>query len=173
MPKISSRIILLFILFIYISAPAQILTGVNKWIYKSTTTGKEATLLMKADVNEGWHIYSQNIAADGPIPTAFTFKPSSQYKLIGKTMEPHAEEYFDPQFAMKIRFFDKDVEFSQKIEILTDKVFKVKGSVEFMACNDKQCLPPTDSEFEITVIPDPAVIVKKINLSSLFHRNQC
>ena len=161
MPKNFSRIILLFILFIYISAPAQILTGVNKWIYKSTTTGKEATLLMKADVNEGWHIYSQNIAADGPIPTAFTFKPSSQYKLIGKTMEPHAEEYFDPQFAMKIRFFDKDVEFSQKIEILTDKVFKVKGSVEFMACNDKQCLPPTDIEFEITVLPDPAIVVKK------------
>lgn len=150
---------LLLFSFIYISAPAQILKGVDKWTFKSLTKGKQATLQLSADVIEGWHLYSQNIASGGPIPTTFTFKPSKNYKLKGKTGEPHADEYYDPQFDMKIKFFDKDVTFTQQIEVLSDKEFLLKGNVEFMVCNDKQCLPPDLLEFEITVTPDPSIIV--------------
>lgn len=160
-----SWLILIFS-FLFFNAQSQILKGIDKWEIKSATKGKEATLTVKAFVLPGWHLYSQNIASGGPIPTSFTFKPSKNYQLTGKTNEPNGEEYFDPQFDMKIKFFDKDVEFNQKISILTDKEFKLKGSIEFMVCNDKQCLPPDVFEFEVPVKPDPSIVVAKTTVDT-------
>ena len=162
------RWLLLVFSFLYITAPAQILKGIDKWEFSAVVKGKEATLIMKADVIPGWHLYSQDIPSGGPIPTTFTFKSSKNYKLVGKTIEPHADEYYDAQFDMKIKFFDKDVEFIQKIEILTVKKFTLKGNVEFMVCNDKQCLPPDLLEFDISILPDPSIAIEEPKSYSTF-----
>ena len=153
--------------FLYLNGNSQILKGIDKWETKSISIGKDATVYIKADVINGWHLYSQYIASDGPIPTTFTFKPSKNYKLVGKTIEPGGEEYYDPLFDMKIKFFDKPVEFQQKITLLTDKEFKLKGNVEFMVCNDKQCLPPDLFDFEVKIIPDPSVVIPVTNKDTM------
>ncbi len=140
----------LFLVLKYTATEAQILTPV-KWSYSLEQKEKEASLLLKATIEKHWHLYSQDIGDGGPIPTSFKFTPSADFELAGKVIEPKAEMFHDPNFDMDLKFFETTVTFRQKIKIKTDKPFLVKGSLEFMVCNDKMCLPPEEIEFEIGV----------------------
>jgi thiol:disulfide interchange protein DsbD len=122
-----------------------------KWSFSSEKDGKNVVLLLKATMEPTWHLYAQNIPAGGPIPTTFKYTPAPEYSLVGKTIEPEAEEVFDPNFEMQLRYFGGEVVFRQKIKTATDKAFSVKGTLEFMACNDERCIPPEEVEFEIPV----------------------
>lgn len=122
-----------------------------KWSY-SAKAGKEgeAELIIKATIEEGWHLYSQN-AGEGPISTSFTFeKAPASYDLVGKTSEPKPHKVFDPNFGTDLQFFEKEVTFRQKIKLKKDGKFTVKGMLEFMVCNDKMCLPPETIDFSIS-----------------------
>ena len=78
----------------------QILEPV-KWSFRvEQNKPEEATLLLIAKADPGWHVYSQDIPAGGPIPTTFTFEKNSSYELIGKVVEPKAIEENDPNFDM-------------------------------------------------------------------------
>ncbi|EDM34849.1 thiol:disulfide interchange protein dsbD precursor [Pedobacter sp. BAL39] len=137
-------------LFLSFSASSQILKPV-KWSYAAKkTSATEAVLYLKATVDEGWHLYSQNIADGGPVKTSFQFTPSSAYKLVGKTVEPKGIVKFEKAFDMNLTYFEKSVIFQQKVK-LNAKTATVKGSLEFMVCDDKQCLPPETIEFSIPV----------------------
>ncbi|EFK59385.1 protein-disulfide reductase DsbD family protein [Sphingobacterium spiritivorum] len=141
---------LLAILFLGGVAEAQILNPV-KWTYAAKKINdKEAVLYMKAQIDKGWHIYSQNMAEGGPVKTKFTFKPGKEYGLIGKTMEPKSIAKFEDTFKMTVNYFEKEVVFQQKIK-LNSKSPVVQGTVEFMVCDDKQCLPPEEIEFKIAI----------------------
>jgi thiol:disulfide interchange protein len=133
---------------------AQILKPV-KWTFGTENiSDKEATLVFTASIDKKWHLYSQFIAEGGPIPTSFKIKPSKDFELIGKTTESgKVEELFDPNFDMKLVFFSNKAVFRQKIKIKNQTDFKVSGSLEFMTCDDHQCLPPTEIEYEIAVSP--------------------
>ncbi len=138
---------------ISLGAFAQIENPV-KWAYAAKRTSPtEATVFIKASIDNGWHIYSQHIEEGGPIKTSFTFEPSKSYVLVGKTIEPKAIAKFDKQFKMNIGFFEKEVIFQQKVKLKSAGAANVKGKLEFMVCNDKKCLPPTEIEF---VAPVPA-----------------
>ena len=76
---------------------------------------------------------------------------NSSYQLLGKVLEPKPIEENDPNFDMVLKFFDKKATFRQKIRLLTDKPFVLKGTLEFMCCNDESCLPPTEEPFEFTL----------------------
>jgi len=132
-------------------AYAQILNPV-KWKYVATTLNdKEVLLEIRARIDKGWHLYSQFIEQGGPVPTLFKFMPSGAYKLIGKVTEsPKPMQAFDPNFKINIAWHENGVTFSQKIELM-ESVALIKGSVEFMVCNDSQCLPPTEQNFNFTV----------------------
>lgn len=112
---------------------------------------KNATLVLKAKIDKGWHVYAQDIAAGGPIPTSFKYDPDARYSLNGKTSEPKAEEVFDPNFDMKVKYFGEEAIFRQKIVLKSAEAFTINGSLEFMVCNDNMCLPPDVVEFEIPV----------------------
>ncbi|MNK06024.1 disulfide bond corrector protein DsbC [compost metagenome] len=130
---------------------AQILNPV-KWSYAAKRiNSKEAIVYLKATIDNGWHIYSQNIAADGPTKTAFSFHPSKDYVLNGKTIEPKPISHFDRMFNMKIGYFEKTVIFQQKINIKSKGKIAVKGKLEFGTCDDTQCLPPQEIEFNVAV----------------------
>ncbi len=134
----------------------QILDPV-KWTFKvEQTKPDEATLLLIAKADPGWHVYSQDIPAGGPIPTSFKFEKSPAYELIGKVTEPKPIEENDPNFNMVLKFFADKAVFKQKIKVHSQKDFTVKGVLEFMCCDDKQCLPPTEVEFEFLVKGNPA-----------------
>lgn len=134
------------------TAFAQIFEGA-KWTFRVEQTDScEAVLIFKATTLDKFHIYSQqDNGNDGPIPTSFTFKKSADYQLIGKVQEGHAEEVFDQQFQMKVKFFHGVTEFKQKIKISTRKKFNVEGYLTYMACDDEKCLPPTDVDFSFAV----------------------
>ncbi|MDA9555752.1 thioredoxin family protein, partial [Pelobium sp.] len=112
---------------------------------------KEAYVVFTANIEDGWHVYSQFIDEGGPIPTSFTFDKSQDYKLIDKVSEtPKAISAFDNNFGMKISWHEHKAIFKQKISLNKPQI-KVTGKLEFMVCNDKQCLPPEEVEFTISV----------------------
>ena len=129
---------------------AQILTPVT-WSYGFKKLGKgEAMVFMKATIEDGWHLYSQTVKDGGPVKTTFTFPASKNYTLIGKTIEPTPITRNEKVFNMDVSFFEHSVIFQQKIK-LKMAAATVKGSLEYMTCNDKQCLPPTTIEFSVNV----------------------
>jgi len=129
---------------------AQILTPV-KWAYGFKKTGKqEAVIFVRATIDEGWHLYSQTVKDGGPVKTTFSFLPSAAYTLVGKTQEPKPITRFEKVFGMDVSFFEKAVIFQQKVKLKAGQA-TVKGTFEYMTCNDKQCLPPETVEFSVAV----------------------
>jgi hypothetical protein len=145
------KTILTAIVFILsLSAHSQILTPV-KWSYAAKKiSSNEAVVFVRASIDKGWHIYSQNIADGGPAKTELTFTPSSSYTLNGTTAEPKPISKYEKSFSMNVSYFEGTVVFQQKIK-LKEAQANVSGAVRFMVCNDKECLPPDDVEFNIPV----------------------
>jgi len=130
---------------------SQILKPV-KWTFSSSKVNDSTVNLnFKATMDQGWHVYSQFIKGEGPVPTTFAFDKSSDFKLIGSVYEPKGIEEWDPNFDMKVKYFASSVTFSQQIRILSTKEFTLKGTLNFMCCNDKQCLAPEDVEYSFKV----------------------
>lgn len=136
---------------VYISnAHSQILEPV-KWSYSvKKTSGTTAIIYIKATIDKGWHLYSQTPSDGGPTATQFTFFTSKSFSKIGKTIEPKPITKFEPAFFMEISYFENSVIFQQKVMLLAKDVV-IKCNVEFMACNDKKCLPPSVKEFSVPV----------------------
>jgi len=132
---------------------AQVMNPV-KWSFSiKRISNSDSELVLSATIDKGWHLYSQDIPEGGPVATIFTFDKGTGFFLIGKVMEPKAIEVFDKQFKMKVKYFTEKVEFRQKVKIMSDKQVVLKGSLEFMCCNDENCLPPTEVSFEFKLPP--------------------
>ena len=141
---------LLFIISL-LTVQAQVLEPV-KWSFRSEKTAdNKFDIIMTADIDLGWHLYAMDIAQGGPIATSFTFDEPSGYTLDGKPVAVDKPEVkFDKSFGMNIGMHSEKAEFRQKITVSQFPV-TVKGFVTFMSCDDKQCLPPRDVEFDITI----------------------
>ena len=142
-------LLLITVLMIGASAFAQIEKPV-KWSYAAKRTNKnEAVVFLRATIQTGWHIYSQNVKDGGPIKTAFTFSPSKEYTLVGKTAEPTPVTKYEDVFKMNVSYFENTVTFQQKVKLKSANATSVKGQLEYMTCNDRKCLPPEDVDFDI------------------------
>ena len=129
---------------------AQILTPVH-WSYAAKKiSATEAVVFMKATIDQGWHLYSQTVKDEGPVKTTFTFPADKEYTIIGNTIEPKPVTRFEKVFSMDVSFFEHEVIFQQKVKLKAGRAI-VKGTLEYMTCNDKQCLPPEDVTFSIAV----------------------
>ncbi len=147
------KIIVLFLLSaISVLGYSQILNPV-KWTYSVENNGSEkATLVINAKIDKGWHLYSQFVGEGGPVPTSFRFEKSDAFTLSGNVKEvPKAKPFFDDIFGMQVAWFEKSATFKQEIKVSSKTDFKVKGTLEFMVCDDKQCLPPEEVEFTFDV----------------------
>ncbi|MES2800144.1 MAG: protein-disulfide reductase DsbD domain-containing protein [Bacteroidota bacterium] len=114
--------------------------------YNSSTSEIE----MKASLDNGWHIYSQHLAENaGPVPTRFIFQKDKAFKLSTKVMEPTPIEEFDKNFESNVKYFDKEVVFTNKVKV--KKQGAVRGTVTYMICNEVMCMPPVDQQFEIKI----------------------
>jgi thiol:disulfide interchange protein DsbD len=125
------------------SVQSQVLDPV-KWstsIKKISET--EYDLISKATIEDKWHLYSQVVPDNGPLPTNLTFEENSAYKLVGKAKESKGHTVHDPVFDMVITFFENTATFTQRVKLTGDKGTTVKGEVEFMVCDDTRCLPPS------------------------------
>lgn len=143
-------LLILVILFTGRMAFAQVETPVT-WQYAAKKVSPtEAMILFKATIDEGWHIYSLNIKDGGPIKTSFKFTPLKEYTLSGKTIEPKPVTKFEKAFSMNVSYFENSVVFQQKVK-LKGKKATVKGTLEYMTCNNQKCLPPEDVNFSVPV----------------------
>lgn len=144
-------IVLAAALMLGIGAKAQIESPV-KWSYAAKKiSSTEAVVLLRATIQDGWHIYSQNVKDGGPIKTSFTFAPSKEYSLVGQTSEPTPVTKYESAFSMNVSYFEKTVTFQQKIKLKSANASVVKGKLEYMTCNDHKCLPPEDVEFSVNL----------------------
>ena len=120
----------------------------------------ETALIFKAVLDPGWHVYGLQIPGGGPIATSFTFKKSKDFELLGKVTEsPKPVSAFDKNFNMSINWHVREAVFTQKIK-LNSAIAKITGSYEYMVCNDKNCLPPTENEFTFLVKASTKAAVK-------------
>ncbi|RZK56943.1 MAG: sugar transporter [Pedobacter sp.] len=143
-------LILTLVIFSAAGAFAQLENPVT-WSYVAKKTGKnEATIYLRAIMEDGWHIYSQNVKPGGPNKTSFKFAPSKDFTLVGTTAEPKPISKFEKSFNMNVDYFEEQATFSQKIK-LAKGTTTVKGVLNYMVCNDKSCLPPKDVAFSIPV----------------------
>lgn len=106
----------------------------------------EYELIAKANIEKGWHLYSQSVPAGGPIATKFSFAGRTEYLKKGNTKEGEGIVVDDPIYEMKIKYFVNKTIFRQRIKVKNKTPFQIKGNVEFMVCNDTRCLPPKEVE---------------------------
>jgi len=108
-----------------------------KWTFKTVKINDSvAELQLKADIEQNWHLYSQYTKGI-ELPIVFKFDKSAQYKLLGKVTEPkYIEETDDFGTA---RFFNQQVTFKQRVQVLDNKPFTIKGKLEGQACKDGRC----------------------------------
>ena len=143
-------LILSFVFFSALGAFAQLQDPIS-WTYAAKKISKtEAVVYIKANLDEKWHIYSQTTKPGGPTKTVFTFAPSKDYTLVGKTVEPKPIVKYEKVFNANVPYFEDEVVFQQKVK-LNKGVAVVKGKVEYGVCDDKSCLPPTEFAFSIPV----------------------
>lgn len=130
-------------------AKAQMHLDVLSW--KATLEDKgtpEKRIIVSAKVKEGWHLYDQNMPADGPNSTEFNFYTLKGAKRVGGFVADRKPlEEYDKQFEMTLRFYEKQVSFIQKIVVTDPDNFKIELGVSAQACDEQACLPPTTEEF--------------------------
>ena len=124
------------------TAVAQILQPVSWTTSVRSLDGGKLELVASAKIDAGWHVYSQFIGSDGPIPTAFKLPESKDLKTEGPVREPKPIKEFDKNFGMELAYFAKKADFVIAAQRISPKAFTYTAEVEFMVCDDERCLPP-------------------------------
>jgi len=148
--KINKWLVLVFAL-ISLQANAAILKPV-KWSYSCKKINETTyDLIMDAHIDKDWHLYSQHIGENGPIPTSFHFDTDPAVTIVGDVKEKgKAIKIHDPNFDMEVIYFKTDAIFVQRVKV-SKSVTEINGSLEFMVCNDNVCLPPETKKFTIAL----------------------
>lgn len=127
---------------------------------KLDRTENEATIVFNANISQGWHLYSTNLPAGGPISATITFEQLEGAEVVGElTPVGEVTEAFDQIFQMKVRYFTGKGSFTQGLK-LTGGKYVIQGYLEYGACNDENCMPPTKVEFNFKGEADAPAVVK-------------
>jgi len=122
-------------------------------IWKFEAVKKSATeyeIKATATVEDPWHIYSQNTDKGGPIPTAFLIKKNPLVTVDNKFKETgNLEKTYDKNLKVNISYYAKSVVFTQTAKLKASVKTNISGTVQYMVCNDEQCLPPVTKSFNI------------------------
>lgn len=144
-----------FALFLIFSSQvlfAQVLNPVNWTVTSKKIKDKTYEVHMTATINKGWHIYSQSTPEGGPIPTSISFTKNPLFELDGKTKESgKLEQRHEEIFGVDVKQFSNKVDFIQVVKLKSPVKTSANISVEYMLCNDRQCLPPTSKKFSIAL----------------------
>lgn len=129
---------------------AQIQDPVKFKAELQTLSETEAQIVFTGQIDAGWHVYSTDLPAGGPISATFNAEKMEGAELLGKLTPQGKEiENFDKVFEMKLRYFEHTATFVQKLKI-TGATYMVEGYMEYGACNDENCLPPTEVPFSFS-----------------------
>ena len=138
------------LMLVSILAMAQMQTPVHFSVSQKQVSPSEVDVIFTGKIDKGWHVYSTGLPDDGPISATLTSETSEGAKAEGKLKAQGKEiSQFDNLFGMKLRFFENNVTFVQRYKLTAEK-YHIKGFLEYGACNDQSCLPPTQVEFDYT-----------------------
>jgi thiol:disulfide interchange protein DsbD len=144
-------------LFALIISSVNLLTAQSSkevnWTYTAKKIAdKTYEVHMTASIGGDYHLYAQDAGGDGPIPTAFTFSKNPVLQLNGKVKEVgNLVKKFDKTWNHDLKYYEKNVDFVQVVKLKANIKTDLIGKVEFMVCNDRQCLPPADVEIKVNV----------------------
>lgn len=140
----------LFLLLFAVALQAQIQDPVKFKFELKTLAAGEAEAVFTAAIDKGWHVYSTDLGDGGPISATFNVEKISGAEMVGK-LKPVGKEVstFDKLFEMKVRYFENTAQFVQKLK-LTGGDYQIEGYLEYGACNDENCLPPTQVPFKFS-----------------------
>lgn len=170
--RILKYLIVAAIVLVNFAAKAQILNPVT-WSWKAEPLGNcEYNIVLTATIDPKWHVYSQNINGEGPIPTSFKFDKNKDIQLIGKVAEAGGKvhEGFDPVFEINLKYFENKMVCTQKVKVGACTV--LKGSLEYMVCDDSHCLPPEEIMFSVDLKGDacasckPLIVKPELNIDT-------
>jgi DsbC/DsbD-like thiol-disulfide interchange protein len=124
------------------------------WTYEAKKKSADTyELVITADVESPWHIYSQNTGKGGPIPTAIRIKPNPLVTVSGPAKElGKLEKTFDENFKTNVLYFSDKVQFVQTVKVKAGIKTNISGTVEYMVCNDERCLPPVKKTFDLKLL---------------------
>lgn len=133
-------------------ASAQVQNPV-KWNYKlKKVNATTYEVHITATIDKGWHVYSQTTPDGGPLPTTIKFSKNPLVTLVGKAKEVgKLEQRHEELFGVDVKQFSNSVNFIQTIKVKAAVKTALTGSVEFMVCNDRECLPPTTNKFSLPI----------------------
>ena len=130
------------------AAKAQMMDPVHFTTQLKDLKNGEAELIFKATIDAGWHVYSTGLGNDGPISASFNKVKMDGVETIGKLQARGKEiKQYDKLFDMEVRYFEKAVTFVQKIKFTKPK-YDIDCYVEYGACNDQSCLPPSEAQLK-------------------------
>ena len=147
MRKIISFLLLSFVVY---ALQAQIKDPVKFKTELTPLSDTEAEVVFTAAIDKGWHVYSTDLGDGGPISATFNVDNKSGVELVGK-LTPVGKEVatFDKLFEMKVRYFENTAKFVQKVKF-TGGAYAIEGYLEYGACDDESCLPPTQVPFKFS-----------------------
>ena len=131
-----------------VAAKAQMMDPVHFTTQLKELKNGEAEIIFKATIDPGWHVYSTGLGNDGPISASFNKVKMDGAETVGKLQARGNEiKQYDKLFDMEVRYFEKAVTFVQKIKFIKPK-YDIDCYVEYGACNDQSCLPPSEAAFK-------------------------
>ena len=141
MKRILSAVSMLIMAFM---VHAQMMEPVKFTSTLKTNNTAEGEIIFNGTIDNGWHVYSTNLGNDGPIEATFHVNKLEGAELVGP-LTPRGKEIseYDNMFGMKLRYFEKNVQFVQKVKF-TKPQYNIDAYLEYGACNDEMCMPPTE-----------------------------
>ena len=143
------RIVISLLAVIFsISIRGQMMDPVHFTSQLKMLEGDEAEIIFSATVDPGWHVYSTDMGNDGPISATFNAVKMDGVETVGK-LKPRGNvvKQFDKMFDMELRFFERKATFVQKIRF-TRPQYTIDCFLEYGACNDEMCMPPSQVELK-------------------------
>ncbi len=141
------HLLLLLTLFLFTAASAQEMP-VKFTVQQKQVSPTEVDVVFTAKIDKGWHVYSTNIPDGGPTAATLHTDKAEGAQPMGALIKQGKEISEDDQiFGMRLSYFENAVTFIQKYKI-TAKTYNIKGYLEYGACNDEMCMPPSTVDFE-------------------------
>jgi len=148
MKDFKNCILTVIFLLLSVSAFSQIQNPVSFSVKHNKVSPTEVDVVFNGTIDSGWHVYSTNMGNGGPTSATINMEKSVGVTKIGGLQAKGKEiKEFDKLFNMQVRYFKGHVQFVQKLRI-TAKTYHIKGYLEYGACNDRTCMPPTSVEFD-------------------------
>jgi hypothetical protein len=134
-------------------ATAQIKDPVS-WTFEAKKKSADTyEVVLSASIQGKWHIYSQKTGKGGPIPTKVSFKANPLLNITGEVKEiGKIEKVYDEIFQTDVLYLSNKVQYVQTVKLKGKAKTNITGTIDYMVCDDSQCLPPAKKTFDIKLL---------------------